>query len=284
MVTGELIMRFSILIPVYNPSIDYFKRCVNSVAHQLTKHDTPYRDYEVIFVFDGNYVIKDAHESFVKHEMDFSFCKWRIISNDKQRGVSATRNDCLRYAQGDWIVWCDCDDYLELKALSTLEEYILRHQKLFDGYCYKTNVLTEKSDLVYSESMIDNYIGDYTYQLDGSTRDWLKVPETLWQKCISRKYILDNNLTFNDNIMLYDDWYWHERLLATQPKLKKIDYALYNYNIREGSLSTNSESQNKRDYIEKVRKFLLADLPKDVPNYTEAVYMINKYCEEFLKV
>jgi glycosyltransferase involved in cell wall biosynthesis len=90
----------SVIVPVYNAE-KYLDECVRSILGQS------YRDVELILVDDGS---TDASPSLCDayQEMDG---RVRAL-HQENGGVSAARNAGLRAARGEWIGFCDCDDYI----------------------------------------------------------------------------------------------------------------------------------------------------------------------------
>lgn len=103
----------SFVIPAYNAekTID---RAINSILNQKNTR----LDYEIIVVNDGS-----------KDQIGLVMKKYESISNikyyEKQNtGVASTRNYGVDKAQGDYIIFVDCDDYVDESLLSDIEPYI----------------------------------------------------------------------------------------------------------------------------------------------------------------
>lgn len=106
---GRESKRISLIIPAYNAERT-IKRCLDSVLKQDEK------PFEIIVVNDcstdnTDCILSDysEKESMVK-----------ILKNEINSGVSASRNLGLRYAQGDYVMFMDSDDYLMPDAISYL--------------------------------------------------------------------------------------------------------------------------------------------------------------------
>ena len=98
----------SIIIPAYNSS-EYLKRCLDSIVCQ------PFEDYEVIVVDDGS--TDDTGKVLDEYAKRYS----RIKAVHKENGgVSTARNAGLDKAQGDYIIFVDCDDYVHEDIVETL--------------------------------------------------------------------------------------------------------------------------------------------------------------------
>lgn len=105
-------VQFSVLVPVYNAA-KYLDECILSVLNQT------YHNYEIILVDDGSTDesgwICDGYAS--RYSCIYSFHK-------KNAGQLHTREYAVNHANGEYCVFLDADDYLELNALEKIYEYI----------------------------------------------------------------------------------------------------------------------------------------------------------------
>ena len=105
----------SVIVPVYN-SKAYLKRCVDAILKQT------YSNLEVILVDDGSkddsYMICKEYEAFDK--------RVRVFTKENG-GSSSARNVGIKEAKGDYICFCDSDDYYEPDIVENLS-------KVFDKY------------------------------------------------------------------------------------------------------------------------------------------------------
>ena len=95
----------SIIVPVYNVEA-YLQRCVDSILAQT------FTDFELILVDDGStdsspaicdtYAARDARV---------------IVIHKKNGGVSSARNEALDIIQGEYVAFCDSDDYWEANLI-----------------------------------------------------------------------------------------------------------------------------------------------------------------------
>ena len=100
--------QISIVVPVYNVE-QYLHRCIDSILVQT------FSDFELILVDDGSpdncgricdeYAAKDG--------------RIRVI-HQKNSGLSAARNAGMELAQGNYILFCDSDDYVSPQWCETL--------------------------------------------------------------------------------------------------------------------------------------------------------------------
>src|SRR6185312_14296624 len=94
----------SILIPAYNAE-RWIRDTMLSAIHQT------WTNREIIIVDDGStdntLAIARTYES-----------KMVKVVAQQNKGASAARNECLRYAQGDYVQWLDADDILAPDKIS----------------------------------------------------------------------------------------------------------------------------------------------------------------------
>ena len=105
--------KVSIIIPVYN-SAKFLPRCLNSIINQTLK------DIEIICINDGS---TDNSLSILN---DFAQKDNRIIIiNITNHGAAFARNQGLEKATGEYIGFCDSDDFVDLNYFETLYNYSL---------------------------------------------------------------------------------------------------------------------------------------------------------------
>lgn len=103
---------FSIIVPVYNVE-QYLSRCIESVLSQT------FKDFELILVDDGS---TDSSGAICDHyaEKDNRI----IVIHKENGGVSTARNVGIENARGEYITFCDSDDYYKDKLLETVVSYL----------------------------------------------------------------------------------------------------------------------------------------------------------------
>lgn len=100
----------SICIPVYRPD----KKFVNKII-ALSDHLTP--KTEIIIYVDGFY------SEFRKIQEGFG-ARVNIFGSEKNSGVAFARNMLIHKANGEYILWMDSDDNLDISYLENLYLYL----------------------------------------------------------------------------------------------------------------------------------------------------------------
>lgn len=98
----------SIIMPIYNGE-KTMHTAIESVLHQS------YKDIQLIIVDDG------STDQSLRIIQKYAGVDYRIkYISQNNRGQAAARNVGLKHAQGDFVLFLDCDDSLELSAVEEL--------------------------------------------------------------------------------------------------------------------------------------------------------------------
>lgn len=111
--------RVSVLMPCYNAG-----RFVDQALASLIAQS--YADYEVIVIDDGS--------TDNSREIIDSYCKRdsriKLLRNEKNMGVSYTRNKTLELGTGEYIALMDADDIAPLNRLQIETDYLDTHSEI----------------------------------------------------------------------------------------------------------------------------------------------------------
>ncbi len=97
----------SVIVPAYNAE-KYLGVCLDSLIGQS------YKNIEILVVNDGS----TDHTKFILDNYEKKDPRIRAIHTENH-GVSAARNTALDKATGDYVCFCDADDWLQETALET---------------------------------------------------------------------------------------------------------------------------------------------------------------------
>jgi len=219
-------MKVSVIVPVYNGE-SYIKKCLDSLVNQTLK------EIEIIVINDGS--TDKTKEILVKYEKKYQE-KVKVINQDN-KGIAVSRNNGLKIASGEYIGFCDSDDFV------SLDMYEKMYQK----------AKQENFELVSSTFYFqyDDYkeLGVLDLKDDIKTKDELKkylinLYPVIWNK-IYKKELL-HNLEFQN--VYAEDVEFLYRLLPKVRKIGLINEPFYYYYQREKS---ESKVYDKRlfDYV-----------------------------------
>ncbi|MDD6388172.1 MAG: glycosyltransferase family 2 protein [Bacilli bacterium] len=245
--------KISIIVPVYNAQ-KYLKKCINSIINQT------YKNIEILLINDGS--IDNSLEICKEYEKKDSRI---IVINKKNKGVSNTRNVGIKKSTGDYIVFIDSDDWFELDAIETMYNIIKEKNLDMVRFNYQINGKPQTS---YTN------VTDFEKNiLNGN------IPAYVCIFIFKKQFI--KNILFKEDISMMEDTTFIVELLEKKPKLLLSDKVIYNYYLREDSLSRGKKNYKKniKDIL-KVNKYINEILKhndlKIIAN-TKHVQLINEY-------
>ncbi len=106
-------VKFSVVVPVYRPNLEFLERCIDSVTQQS------YANWELCICDDGS---QDALATRYLERASQSDRRIKVVTLEKNAGISAATNEALGIASGDFVGFLDHDDELAPTALATVFE------------------------------------------------------------------------------------------------------------------------------------------------------------------
>ena len=236
----------SVLLPIYN-GIQYIDRCIVSILEQI------FQNFELIIVDDGS---TDGSEAICDEyaERDSRVC----VIHKKNGGVSNARNTGLKMAEGDYIAFCDGDDYFEKNLLETsLSEAQKTGADIVTFWAYRTSIGKAKKDnYVINYDIVDlknnreSFIEDVVSWKTGGWQVW----RSIFKKEIIQKHDVEFCETSNDYA---EDLGFTIEYLLYAGKNAFIDNELYIYDdIRENSITNRSKKKCMVNEANEVSYFL----------------------------
>lgn len=226
--------KISIVVPVYKVEI-YLNRCVESIVNQT------YNDLEIILVDDGS---PDSCPLMCE-EWAHKDNRIRVIHKENG-GLSDARNSGIDRATGEYILFVDSDDYLELDAC----EKLLRTMKKTDSD-FVVGVIREirgnridfqRRSIIKSNCVYNNK--DFIIK-SIETNEWY-APAVL--NLYKTSFLNQYSLRFKVGI-LHEDLEILPRLYMSATRISYLDYPFYNYEIRENSIMTSNDNVKKINSI-----------------------------------
>ncbi|MDP2610328.1 MULTISPECIES: glycosyltransferase family 2 protein [unclassified Oceanobacter] len=108
----------SVVIPVYKPDLELFRRCVQSVLSQS------YQKLELCLADDCS-GLDELKEMMV--DLQSQDNRVKVVFREQNGHISVATNDALALATGDYIVFMDHDDELSPYALEVVADEIVRN-------------------------------------------------------------------------------------------------------------------------------------------------------------
>ena len=217
--------KISVIVPVYNVE-KYLGECLDSIINQTLK------EIEIICVNDGSI---DNSLSILK-EYASKDIRIKIIDKENE-GLGYTRKVGLNNATGEYILFCDSDDYyVELTAFEELYNYIEKVKVdivIFDFIQKDEN--TKKINNV-SDTYDQNVV--FTHRNIENIFDHVAL---CWQKIYSKDFLTKYDDWYFPKHVKYEDVPFHYQVIL-RAKISYFNRSFYVWRIRQNSISTKKVS------------------------------------------
>ena len=222
----------SIIIPLYNCE-KYITQCLDSIFRQEMNES----EYEVIIVDDGS---KDNSYATVS-EYAKNHNKM-IIVKQENLGVACARNNAIEKASGDYITFVDADDMLVEGSLCELLKI----------------AIDNKADIVKGKHIEVTHEAEYKDYQKNDTKDAfmecmtgedaivkvMKLKEGYcWGYVLSRKFIIENKLTFPPKVSFMEDWAFITQALFKCRRFVNTNVLFYLYRHNVSSCMANMSTE-----------------------------------------
>lgn len=239
--------KISIVVAVYNAE-KTLKKCVESLLNQT------YNNIEIILVNDCS---KD-NSLDICNEYSKANDNVKVISNDRNSGVSATRNNGINNSTGEYICFVDSDDYVESNYIEVLYYYYQKYNTVpICGFVYHDEYNHAKP-VKYSWSGDEGLVSlGEAFKLKSEL-----YLTALWNKLFDRRLIIDKNIKFDINISVGEDLrfsveYFDKNNISEVSVLKS---PLYHYmKLSDNSLMSNfvDNFDREKDNLDLIRSLAI---------------------------
>lgn len=241
----------SIILPVYNATRS-LRKSVDSVHAQV------FQDWELVLVDDGS----TDGSSELCDKLATEDTRVRVI-HKPNGGVSSARNAGIDAATGEYITFCDSDDYLEPDYLGTLVKMAESNPDCGHIWCCFQTVTGYQK-----ENAVPNYISAESI-LHYTLKDYMTLHEMWldtgpWNKLYIAKIIKESGLHFSEDLSLGEDWLFNLAYIdaSANNKIAVVTKPLYNY-VRGNNDSLDSKyRQDLLDIYRRLNAECLAHLER----------------------
>ena len=219
----KLVPKVSVIVPCYNVE-PWVERCLESLVNQTLS------DIEIICIDDksidntlkvlGRFVKKDK--------------RIKLIAHKNNMGVSASRNDGLKAACGDYVGFVDPDDFVDFDFYEKLYERAIDT----DADVVKAGIRTV--DLQNGRQTVNNKIPKHISDFSGA----------FWSAIYKRDFLNRFNIKFDEKLILGEDTLFVSNVVLNTSNIQFIKDTCYNYFYqRPGSLDSRTLSHVRAESI-----------------------------------
>lgn len=264
--------KISVIIPVYNTQKE-LRRCLDSIINQT------YHQLEIICIDDGS---NDGSEKIVD---EYALKDSRIaVIHQCNHGESNARNVGLQRATGEYVTFCDCDDWIDLDMyqimVQAMQENIV---DLVATSWYKE--MSDETVIISNEGVVQDGVFDknellkYLYK-----RDSYRGFAYMWNKLYKKDVLCDSEgklILFDETLQLGGDVVYLAEVALNVSKALYIDRAFYHYNQRNTSGCHTTNLKKLRDWIRAyeivIRRFEQEKIDKYVLDYVKRFLAYHSY-------
>ena len=223
----------TVIIPVHNVE-QYLERCLDSLIEQ----DYDKKKMEIFVIDDGS--TDRSVDILKKYERIYSFITAKYL--EENRGVSNARNIGIRECKGEYIVFCDADDYYEKNSISI----------------FMKEVKQRNADVVIANYFISN--DNKSIKVNTTkyfSKDQIKKEEiisymtlTSCSKIVKKELFIKNNIYYPTDIKRCEELTVIPVVAYLAQNPVAIDETLYHYYQRKTSASNNNTRDSKVENLE----------------------------------
>ena len=233
-------IKVSVIVPVYNVE-KYLRQCLDSLVNQTLK------EIEIICINDGT---KDNSVEIINEYV--KKCPNIILINQENQGLGMARNNAMKHAKGDYIAFVDSDDWVDTDMYEVLYNKAIETDADIVECDYR--MVFENSTKIKNRTLFGSL---HTWKkfpiVCGKIFDWKYVKTQVfnglrcmvWNRLYKRSLIFNNNLTFPKG--KGEDYPFSLDAVLSAKSIVHCGKILYNYRIREASISNGGEITTKLD-------------------------------------
>lgn len=227
----------SIILPVYNAE-KYIERALKSLINQS------YKNIEILCIDDGS---KDNSYNIIKEFKDERIKLFR----QENSGPAKARNVGLSNSKGEYIMFCDADDWYETNMCELMLETIIKQN--VDFVICGCNIVDTYNTSIRSKEEFNYFKLKFNGYCNIGIYEFLMLNSMLWNKIFKKKIIDEYNIKFIDGYE-HDDYNFFYKYLCCSNHFYSIYNKIYNYEISnpQSVMSTyynDIKSEKKLDFL-----------------------------------
>ena len=257
---------FSIIVPIYKTE-QYLSKCVASLIKQT------YRNIEIILVEDG------SPDNCPKLCDELAKQDSRITVIHKENGgLSDARNAGIEVATGDYILFVDSDDYIDVETCEMLLAYANKNVDIIaNSGIAEGNI---PFHLIQQGTAPDTIVSGYNYLKNGVM--YGNVPMAAWLYVYRKEFLIKEKLRFEAG-RLHEDEEFTPRAILKSHKIVNTGKSFYHYIIRENSITTQGDKRKNAQDLYKT----CIELEKLYSNISDRDFkhaLLNSLTEKYLNM
>lgn len=230
----------SVIIPVYKVE-QYLEKCIDSIINQS------YKNIEIILVDDGSPDNCGKICDYYKKRD-----KRITVIHKENGGLSEARNYGLKVASGDYIVFVDSDDIMEIKGISVL--YTLLKKYDADIVIGGVERFNDENNSIILETKNILYKNNIVLSREEAIKEFFINGCASWARIYKKSLFNDVEFPVGE---INEDEAIILNLLNKCNVVVKTDQIVYRYRFRPDSITSSKWTIQKQDWCEHCKFNLL---------------------------
>jgi glycosyltransferase involved in cell wall biosynthesis len=233
--------KISVIVCAHNEE-KFLPRCVDSLLGQ------DFKKTEIILVDDAS---SDGTFGIMKEYAAAHPDRIRVIRSEKNLGLGGARNLALGAVGGEFLAFCDADDWVEPEMYGSMYREAIR-----DGsdicYCHRREV-SETGEIIFEGDVCRFPTGNFKNR---DLRRLIAFHTTFLPAFIFRRELfIDNRIEFPSDLR-YEDVAVSAIILPYVKRISKVARPFYNYFIHSGTITTRPDESKYLDKVAVCRIFV----------------------------
>lgn len=258
-------MKYSIIIPTHNDE-HTIENTINSILTQSNKN------YEIIIVNDAS--TDNTTDVINKIKDTANMTNIKIIDLKENKKAGGARNEGIKIATGDYIIFLDSDDILENEAIEKISNTIGKDTPdiVYLGFKIKNGTYEENVIPNEQNSIKENRLSQWKY-------------ENVWDICWNKDFLTKNNIHFIED-RYFEDFLFYYQGVVLSKTYKFVQGITHIYTEdREGSMTTEISLKKLEDLYSNTAVLLkfMNTIPEKYHSYLlDGIYRNNNYINRLI--
>lgn len=182
--------KVSVIVPVYNQE-KYLDECIESIINQS------YNNLEIILVDDGS--TDNSLEICKKYKKQDKRIK---LIHKENGGLSSSRNAGLKEATGDYIMFCDSDDYFLPDTVKLMEAEITKKDA---DYVIGNYINCTEEGKFWKKPIFDKKLyTNFKVEITDYTKSFYIMSSSVCNKIFRKSFIDEHDFKFVEGLPAED--------------------------------------------------------------------------------
>lgn len=247
--------KVSIILPVYNAKEYQLSRSIGSVVSQT------YTDIELIIINDSSSLLETLD---YLEKTDVSDDRIKVYNNEKNTGISCSRNRGIELATGEYICFLDQDDYYQADYIEKLLQAVTGNN---------TEIAMCGYEIRDAQGNITKSFPSVNMDLESPWYPWATC--AIWNRIYKKQFLENNDIKFPKGCLIED------LVFVMQCNMANKETVVINDRLYVKSDEATSTSRSRQFYSLRLDQMPIQQIEGVVKRYAPCNRFLHAYvCNE----